>query len=615
MPAATPASASPGTAASVEHLGGGTLQVRRLPKPWSTPQLASFLAGLGLRFASCRTEPGWPHGFVVFGFLSDRLAAEAELPLHAPDGGTPLRICAATLRGGERRGALPSEADARAAAEARARRDVRDQVCPLWRMPYAQQLARKCSRAHAAAAQLAAAVRRASAACGAAAPAWCLAAAPVPLAGIVRSPTTVGYRNKVEFTIGPGEDGRPCVGFNVGLFADGFTAVHHPRDCPHVSPAAQLAAAAVEACVRASPLPAWDKRSGSGFWRLLTVREGGLARASGRDWKALLVQPGAEEDADVGAAAAAAAGTVGGGTGGGSCEPPVLPRWEDGPAPPCGAEVLLCLQVNDGYAAPAAVLAECSRIAACLRAAAAAASPPLPLAALLLQLHRGCANGAADGAPCCPLDGYAPGGGGGGAPGASLTETLCGLRFRVSPDAFFQTNTPAAEALFELAGEWAAAPGAALAPTLLDVCCGTGTIGLTLARRFARVVGVDICAPAVADATANAALNGIHNASFVAGRAEAVLPATLRELRGGAVAVVDPPRAGLHRAVLAALRATPGVRRLVYIACNPDSLAKDATALCAPGGLRGDPFAPVRCAALDLFPHTEHVEMVLVMER
>ena len=523
-----PAAAEPAAAAPPSGVGGGTAHVHGVPKNWATSNLSSLLRRLGLRFASCRTDKGWPHGFICFGFLEDRVAAEAVLA-HQRPAGAPMMLRDATLRDKAHRGEAAQRFDGggaaaiHTAAAARGARDVRDQTCPLWRMPYDHQIAHKLRVVEASLKKLAASVRATD---GGAAP------PPCPLLGILRSPVLFGFRNKVEFSFGPSADGLPSVGFNVGSFADGYSHVAEPTDCPHVSPAAKLVAAAAQAFVRrggTDSLPVWDKRSGSGFWRLLTVREGGLASCSGADWRPLLrtaasLPPPAADGAAPPAAAAAAAADGGGG---GSES-----AWEGRPPPPAGAEVLVCAQINDEHCVNAAeVAAACAGLAAALRAAAASASPPLPLGSLLLQVHAGASNGAAEGARCCSMEGYAAaagggsgggggGGGGGDAPGEApphrffLTESMCGLRFRVSPGAFFQTNTAGAEALYNLAGEWAAGGGddtggegtgggggggdgataaSGLDATLFDVCCGTGTIGLTLASRFARVVGVDIC--------------------------------------------------------------------------------------------------------------------------
>jgi tRNA/tmRNA/rRNA uracil-C5-methylase (TrmA/RlmC/RlmD family) len=209
----------------------------------------------------------------------------------------------------------------------------------------------------------------------------------------------------------------------------------------------------------------------------------------------------------------------------------------------------------------------------------------------------------------------------------AVTDALCGLTFRVSPTAFFQVNPGAAALLYRLAVDWAAPPPGGV---VYDVCCGTGTLGIAAAAVAGRggegesattVLGVDIEPSAIEDAVANAAANGVSAARFVAGRAEDALAGLLgdggrtRAGAAGAVAIVDPPRAGLHPRVRAALRAAPSIARIVYVSCNPASLADDMVALCARSGGRGAPFAPVRAAAVDLFPHTAHVESVVLLER
>jgi tRNA (uracil-5-)-methyltransferase len=151
----------------------------------------------------------------------------------------------------------------------------------------------------------------------------------------------------------------------------------------------------------------------------------------------------------------------------------------------------------------------------------------------------------------------------------TLSETLCGMTFKLSPQSFFQVNTLAAEKLYETVGELALGRGSALDTTLLDVCCGTGTIGLTLASRVKHVIGVEICEPAVRDARENASANGVENASFIAGPAEQVLPSVTSSASGPVLAIVDPPRSGLSMSVIKTLRACKGIQRLVYVSCNP----------------------------------------------
>lgn len=285
---------------------------------------------------------------------------------------------------------------------------------------------------------------------------------------------------------------------------------------------------------------------------------------------------------------------------------------------------------------------------------------------------------------------------------------------------FFQINTLAAEKLYSLAGDWARLGPDTL---LFDVCCGTGTIGLTLANRVGMVVGIEMNASAVSDAQRNAEINGIENCKFVCAKAEDVMGSLLKEyldtpqqqdedpnssandekqneeadndtisvdnesdpqkcLEGESteadhshvsnkstedeqnngrsstvdgcstmgqrfkniVAIVDPPRSGLHPIVIKALRTHPRLRRLVYISCNPETLVANAIELCTPSaektekrsnrgqgwrnmsnaGLarqrlksmpKSEPFRPVKAMAVDLFPHTPHCELVMLLER
>jgi 23S rRNA (uracil1939-C5)-methyltransferase len=178
---------------------------------------------------------------------------------------------------------------------------------------------------------------------------------------------------------------------------------------------------------------------------------------------------------------------------------------------------------------------------------------------------------------------------------ATLEQRLAGVSFRLSLESFFQTNTAAAEVLVATVGE---ALGDARG-TLADLYCGVGTLGLALAPRFDRIVGIEEVPAAIADARANAAAAGIA-AELHVGRVEDLLDL----IPADAALVVDPPRAGLHPRVAAALAAAPG-RVLVYVACNAASLGRDR-ALLAAGGWRATDLWTV-----DLFPQTGHVEAVM----
>jgi 23S rRNA (uracil1939-C5)-methyltransferase len=187
----------------------------------------------------------------------------------------------------------------------------------------------------------------------------------------------------------------------------------------------------------------------------------------------------------------------------------------------------------------------------------------------------------------------------------AIEEKILGLRFRVRPGAFLQTNTEMAERLYELAREAAGLTGA---ERVFDLYCGTGTIGLSLAAGAREVWGVEISEEAVACAIENAELNGIGNACFVAGNVGHALEELVERVGRPDVVVVDPPRAGLAGK---ALRRTGALQapRIVYVSCNPTTLASDLRVLREEHG-----YELQRCRPVDLFPHTPHVECVALLE-
>jgi 23S rRNA (uracil1939-C5)-methyltransferase len=188
----------------------------------------------------------------------------------------------------------------------------------------------------------------------------------------------------------------------------------------------------------------------------------------------------------------------------------------------------------------------------------------------------------------------------------AIEEELCGLRFRVRPNAFLQTNTRMAERIYGLVREFAALTGD---ETVYDLYCGIGTIGLVLARDALTVWGLDISEESIACALENADLNGIGNAAFFAGNVGQALE-ELRDRSGGAdVVVVDPPRAGLAGKALKRLGEIEAPR-IVYVSCNPTTLAGDLKRLREEYG-----YELRRAKPVDMFPHTPHVETVSLLER
>lgn len=186
-----------------------------------------------------------------------------------------------------------------------------------------------------------------------------------------------------------------------------------------------------------------------------------------------------------------------------------------------------------------------------------------------------------------------------------LVEQQGDLCFGVSPQSFLQVNPEQTRKLYDTAIRL-------LDPkpdqTIADVYCGIGTISLAIAKHAATVLGIECVPEAIEDAKTNAARNGIKNADFVCGLAEEVLPNLVKNgMRPDAV-VIDPPRKGCEEPVLAAI-AESGVKRLVYISCNPATLARDAAILATYG------FGITEVQPVDMFPHTQHCEVVVSMSR
>ena len=187
-----------------------------------------------------------------------------------------------------------------------------------------------------------------------------------------------------------------------------------------------------------------------------------------------------------------------------------------------------------------------------------------------------------------------------------IEEELGGLRFRVRPNAFLQTNTAMAETLYGLAAEAAALTGS---ETVWDLYCGIGTIGLTLARNALTVWGIEVSEESVACALENAELNDVANAAFFAGNVGQVVEELVERSGAPDVVVVDPPRAGLAGKALRHLGRL-GAPRLVYVSCNPTTLAGDVKTLREEYG-----YELLRVTPVDMFPHTPHVEAVALLER
>ena len=188
---------------------------------------------------------------------------------------------------------------------------------------------------------------------------------------------------------------------------------------------------------------------------------------------------------------------------------------------------------------------------------------------------------------------------------AHIEEELAGLRLRISPDAFFQTNTEMAERLYGAAAELAGLTGR---ERVLDLFCGIGTIALVLALDAGEVWGVEIVEEAVADAIENARLNGVDNAKFFAGDVRLAMRPLLEQSGRPDVVVVDPPRAGLSQKIVRRILEAEA-QRIVYVSCNPTTLAPNARQMVDAG------YELKTVRPVDMFPQTPHIECVALLER
>jgi len=185
-----------------------------------------------------------------------------------------------------------------------------------------------------------------------------------------------------------------------------------------------------------------------------------------------------------------------------------------------------------------------------------------------------------------------------------IHERLAGLQFRIGLESFFQTNTAQAERMIELVESLAGMRGG---ETVFDLYCGVGTFSLALARRTGRVYGLEIATSAVDTARENAALNGITNAEFISGDVRRGLPDLLARVGAPHLVVLDPPRSGAgSRVMRRVIAAAPP--RILYVSCNPTTLAPDLGDLVRAG------YDIRTVQPMDLFPHTYHVECVVLLE-
>ena len=186
----------------------------------------------------------------------------------------------------------------------------------------------------------------------------------------------------------------------------------------------------------------------------------------------------------------------------------------------------------------------------------------------------------------------------------TVEQTVAGASFELSPLTFFQVNVAQAERLYALVREYAEPAGR----TVLDLYCGAGSIGLSIARDAERLLGNDVVPSAVENARRNAERNGVANASYFCGDASAVAAKLAADGLCPDIVITDPPRKGMDETVISSIAAM-GPERLVYVSCDPGTLARDLKRLAALG------FEAQKCTAVDMFPRTQHIEAVCLLQR
>ncbi|ORZ01756.1 S-adenosyl-L-methionine-dependent methyltransferase [Syncephalastrum racemosum] len=359
------------------------------------------------------------------------------------------------------------------------------------------------------------------------------------------APNLEGYRSKCEFTIGYDLDNQPTVGFLLGLYKKGVTAVLEPSQCKHIPPVAKKIAKAMQDYVRQSKYPAYDRKTHQGVWRLLMTR---------------------------------------------------TQRTGD-------AMVLIQLKSKDSMTAKELAAEKKHLVKYFQSFKDKPEEERFDFSTLILQDSDAVHNGFEPKAPTDVLvgDGY-------------IHEELLGLKFRISASSFFQVNTEAAEVLYSKCAEWC---NVGKKTTLLDVCCGTGTIGLTMASHVDKVAGIDMVPEAIEDAHLNAKLNGIENVEYFAGRVETKLDLFSRKDDEDVVAVLDPARAGVGAKVISAVRQAENINKVIYISCDAEKAKNNFFDLIRPAGgkIKGSPFRASRAVSVDLFPHTKHCELMIEFVR
>lgn len=439
-------------------------------------------------------------------------------------------------------------------------RDVRDAVAPWWRMPYADQKVRKAQDASRQLRNVFKTLWKDYPEARDGIPRYSSEFGRDEICkfeGILSPQQIDGYRNKVNFSIGKDAQGQVAVGFRVGGFRKSGLIVGEPSLCPNIPDVAKEVAQNVCNFIQGSEFKVYDKfrNEENGEDCITGVFRMLSVRISKANREIMVILQIHPQD------------------------------LSDTQKSQLKKDFVKYLQENFD-------------------------SREMALGSILWQEFDGLSNAAPSDLATETL--YGPG---------TLVDKLCGLSFRIQPNSFFQVNNESAEIVYGKVAEWLdiSSPENTI---IFDVCCGTGTIGLSLASLAHKVIGLELVPAAVQDAVFNAKLNEIENANFIVGKAEDSIERVIKEEKEKNptmefIAVVDPPREGLHRYVLRGIRECENIEQLVYVSCNPKTLSMDLLKLIRPstGKRNGAPFEIVKAVAVDMFPHTDHCEMVVYLRR
>lgn len=497
-----------------------------LPKFMAANLLRKLVAeGLKIPAAqvNCKKAPKWQHALLSLkseGLQEDVLARLKEIKLKS--GPLDASIDDGTVRSLAKSGKfLKREVTA-------GERCLNDQVTPLWKVPYEEQLVMKQAAMQEVIEQVE------------------LKKEGFVLEPIKPSPQTHNYRNKCEFSFGFDKEGKATLGFSLGGFREGVT-VANASDCLHVPESMKALANAVQEHIRGrtAEAPVFDRESKTGFWRILMVRSH-------------------------------------------------------------GEKMMVVLQAQEGTLSPEALEQELALFTKVVKSFKS--EDGMTVGSLYVQMTSAVHHGMDPKATNRLVHGS-----------EKLVEELDGLKYEISLSSFFQVNKPATLVLYSTIKEYVSAAGLAQDMVLLDLCCGTGTIGMMMAPHVGRVIGVELVPEAIEDARRNAELNGITNIEFKCAKVEDAITELIASLPPSVpiAVILDPPRSGIHKSVIKSIRNCPRISSLVFVSCNPKACMQNYADLGkeASRATSGNPFALARAVPVDMFPMTEHCELVLKFDR